>query len=450
MSYKVVLLSVADSGGGAFNAFMGCHNALKLTGIDKKILVMIKNSADPDVLEIQNGYNLYNVVFNAMTAAAFRIYPNRPSGFEGFSIVKSPVDLSAIPVMRSDRIIHLHWVNGMVGWPQASEVFQNRPIVWTLHDMNPFTGGCHCTAGCEKFKTGCNNCPQLGTALVEYDLAAENFNAKKTGYAGLNLIVVTPSQWLVRYARESVLLGAFPQCVIPNSVDVDTFKPSERNKARTLFNLPLDAKVVLFCAYNAANRNKGCHLLMEAFTLLREQYRDEPLFLFILGEPPSEGSLPRDYDYRLPGFITDKKILAAAYGAADVFVLSSFQDNLPNTLLEAQACGTPGIGFYGTGAEDIIQDGVTGRLVKHPGLPLAEGNNPEYNGAYFSFLPESIIDLAAKIKWILDLPPEKKQIMRHACREHAVLEYSPFVMAERYLNLYQSIWDRYELSSRQS
>ena len=148
----------------------------------------------------------------------------------------------------------------------------------------------------------------------------------------------------------------------------------------------------------------------------------------------------QDYECCSLGFIEDKTTLAVAYNAADVFVSPSFQETFGLVTAEAQACGTPGIGFYGTGAEDIIQDGITGYLAKHPGLPLARGALPQYDTEAYSFInPDALEDLAAKIEKILDLPPDEYAAMRLACREHALAEYTPELQAARYLQLYRRV-----------
>jgi glycosyltransferase involved in cell wall biosynthesis len=210
-----------------------------------------------------------------------------------------------------------------------------------------------------------------------------------------------------------------------------------QNKARTLLGLPAGKRIVLFSADNVNRRNKGYHILLEALARLLPRWAGAPPLLLVLGSPPKE--TPQGYECVLTGFIADKAKLAAAYAAADVFVSPSFQEAFGQVTAEAQACGTPGIAFYDTGAEDIIQDGITGYLAKHPGLPLAGGAAPSRTGAYRTFSPESVEDLAAKIKKILELPENEREAMRRACREHALSEYSPPLQTARYLRLYRKM-----------
>jgi glycosyltransferase involved in cell wall biosynthesis len=409
-------------------------------GADARMFTFQKGDITQErIIEISDkGKSLFikNRVYHGIILS--KRYPSRPNGYESFVSPVGCVDLSSIDVVRNTGLFHLQRLENLIGWPEAPAIFMGKPVVWTMHSMPAFTSGCSYTAGCEKFiNGGCENCPQLGSSVDGKDLAAENFAVKRTGYTGVNMTVVAPSRWLGENAYKSILLGSFPREIIPNGIDLDAFSPMVKNKARARLGLPSDKRIILFSASDANRRNKGYHILVEVLTYLLARYAGEPLALLVLGMPPKE--MPHGYEYFMPGFIDDKTKLAAVYSAADIFVLPSFQDNLPTTLIESQACGTPGIGFYGTGAEDIIQDGVTGYLAKHPGLPLAGGTVPSRDGAYRTFSLESIKDFAMKIKKILELPKEKYAAMRYACREHALTEYSLVLQAERYLRLYRKV-----------
>jgi glycosyltransferase involved in cell wall biosynthesis len=206
--------------------------------------------------------------------------------------------------------------------------------------------------------------------------------------------------------------------------------------ARAAFGLPPDRKVIAFGATSITRWNKGLQILKLALENLRAQWKGVLPLLLIFGHGDARESFPQEYEC-LPLGQLNQTELAQVYSAADVYVLPSLQDNLPTTLIEAQSCGTPGIGFYGTGAEDIIQDGITGYLAAHPGLPLTpDGKLRDMN----EFLnPEKIDDLAAKIRMILELPAERIVAMRERCREHALREYSPVLQTGRYLRLYRRI-----------
>jgi glycosyltransferase involved in cell wall biosynthesis len=437
----VTLLSFSSKGGAGASVFR-LFECLTSSGVDARLITLQKPDGrytDRRVIQITDkGKSLFTKSRVNLGITLSRRYPDRPHGYEYFSTVQGVVDLSTLDIAKDATLIHLHLTEGIVGWPDSRAVLAGKPLVWTLHDMNPFTGGCYYTAGCERFSAaGCKNCPQLGPSFLENDLASENFAAKSVGYADLKLTLVAPGRWISACARASRLMGRFPQENIPYSVDTDIFLPMPQKKARVALGLPIDRRIVLFSANDANRRNKGYHVLSAALARLLPKWDNDPPLLLILGTPPRE--TPPGYGCCLPGFLADKKKLAAAYAAADVFVTPSFQEVFGQVTAEAQACGTPGIGFYDTGAEDIIQDGVTGYLVEHPGLPLANGAVTPRSGAYRSFLTASVEDLAKQIKKILDMPHEEYKAMRHACRAHALAEYWPVLQTERYLRLYRRI-----------
>jgi glycosyltransferase involved in cell wall biosynthesis len=426
--------------GGAGTAAVRILEGLLAAGVDAHMLTFQKGDVpQEEISELSdNGKSLFikNRIYQGISLS--RRYPARPNGYESFISPDGDFDLSTCEAISNAGIFHLQRLENLVGWPEAGAIFVDKPIVWTLHSMPAFTGGCSYTAGCEKFiSDGCENCPQLGQSHDGKDLAAENFSAKHTGYAGLNINVVTPGHWLGKCARKSRLLGLFPQEVIPYGIDLDTFSPMAQKQARAIFGLPTDKRIVLFSANDVNRRNKGYHIFLEALAYLLTQWADAPPLLLVIGTPPKE--MPQGYECFLPGFIADRSKLTAAYAAADVFVSPSFQEAFGQVTAEAQACGTPSIGFYETNAEDIIQDGVTGYLAKHPGLPLANCALPPWDGAYRTFSRESVEDLAVKIIKILELPGNKYEAMRHACRQHAIAEYSPVLQTARYLRLYRKI-----------
>jgi glycosyltransferase involved in cell wall biosynthesis len=407
--------------------------------------------ADADMLCIEQKYHAEGVetatvhgksaktLWLGLQASALRDYSSRPHGYEAFSSNKSAINLADYEMVKRAGLVHLRWIPGLVGFPRSLNALQDKPLVWTLHNMSPFTGGCHCTAGCDKFITGgCAKCPQLGEPSSDKDLAGEGFAAKRAGYAGLKLLVAPVSRWIGDCARQSVLMRDFPQATTPNSIDTNIFSPLPRRQSRAVFGLPPDRKIIVFSAWDIRRRNKGIHILLRALNLSASRRLAQKPLLLIVGEASEKMSL-QGHDCCFTGFIEDKAKLAAAYSAADLYVSPSFQDAFGRTTAEAQACGTPGIGFYNTGAEDIIRHGITGYLAKHPGLPLEGGAVPPLDGAYLAVDPDSIADLAAMVAKALTLPPDEYTAMRHACREHALAEYTLELQAARLLLVYRRI-----------
>jgi glycosyltransferase involved in cell wall biosynthesis len=226
--------------------------------------------------------------------------------------------------------------------------------------MNLFTGGCHYDGGCGRFRAHCGACPSLGSRR-EKDLSREIWERKDRIFRGLGedrLHIVAPSRWLGAEAEASALFnGRFPVSIIPYGLDTDVFTPRDRQAAREILGLPADARVVLFVAHSVAWHRKGFGLLLEALKHL-EDVPELRLVALGAGDPGSDSRVPTTH----LGFVENERLVSMIYNAADVFVIPSLQDNLPNTVQEAMACGIPVVGFDAGGVPDMVKDGVTGRL----------------------------------------------------------------------------------------
>ena len=307
-------------------------------------------------------------------------------------------------------IVNFHWTFGMFEYDVLA-----RPgrYVWTLHDMHPFTGGCHFDAGCGRFQAACGSCPQLGSHS-DRDPSRQMWDRRSTALASLpaeRMTIVAPSRWLADAARRSSLFGRFRVEVIPYGLDTDTFRPRDHRAAREVLDIPQDARVVVFVADGLMNRRKGFQLLIDALKPLR----DVPnLWLLAIGRGDGLEALP--LPYRQIRFLDDDRLLSALYGAADLFVIPSIQDNLPNTALEALSCGLPIVGFEVGGIPDIVREGENGLLA------------PDGDTARMS----------AAIREIL-VNADRRQRMKTAARSIAVSEFALDTQAARYESLYRSI-----------
>jgi glycosyltransferase involved in cell wall biosynthesis len=401
---KVVHVCTHDHGGAGVAA-LRLHQGLKVAGVESSMLVLSKQSQDPDVHLIGN-----LDAFNKQWHDVLVNHPNRRQDLEYFSDAICNVDLSRNRIFAEADVINLHWVAGILNHSTLASMLQGKPAVWTLHDMNAFTGGCHYNWDCEKFMQNCGACPQLGSTQ-ENDISAQAHIQKKTGYRGSNLHVVSPSEWLAGEARRSSLLRDRPVHVLPNGFPLDVFKPANREEVRDQLKIGQNRKVVLFGCESLLNVRKGFRYMLEAIALLAKDGHEPPLFCFF-------GSLPQGLN--LPGetlslgIIRDPSMLSAVYSMADVFVISSLQDNLPNVVPESLGCGTPVVGFHLGGIPDMIHHERTGYLVKSMnGLALATG-----------------------IRWVLD---NVNPSMRIRCRQYAEACFSQAVQAENYLGLYKRI-----------
>jgi len=312
-------------------------------------------------------------------------------------------------------VINLHWIAKFVDYQAFfSVVPQSTPVVWTLHDMNAFTGGCHYDVGCGKYAMHCGACPQLGSNDPA-DLAHQVWERKKKIFTNIKsgrLHIVTPSRWLAHEVERSALGKLFPVSTIPNGVDVEDFSPRDRHAARELLGVPPHAKVVLFVADGMDNRRKGFRLLAQALA----GADDKVLNLFLISLGRSKSLMDTQLPWLHLGFMDDDRWLSHVYSAADVFVIPSLQDNLPNTVLEAMACGTPVVGFDVGGIPEMVRPGISGLVVP----------------------PHDVIALRAAIVGLLRDPARCAE-MSENCRRISVENYALEVQARRYVEFYKRI-----------
>jgi glycosyltransferase involved in cell wall biosynthesis len=384
-------------------------------GFDSSMVVAFRASKDPTVMAFSpSGDFLHRlrrrIRENQISKSFSRYKPTRPQGFERFSDDRAPYGSELAHHLPQCDIINLHWISGFLDYREFfASVPRHVPIFWRLSDMNPLTGGCHFDDGCGRYATGCGSCPQLGSADAN-DLSRQVWQRKLEAFKNLEperLHIVPLNHWMAETVRKSPLLGKFPVTMIPNGVDTDIFAPRDTRVARELFGVPNNARVVLFGADVVNNRRKGFQLLGQALEGLP---RD--IFLLSVGKGPEiETSLPHLH----LGHIADDRLLSLVYNAADIYVIPSLQDNQPNTVLEAMACGTPVIGFDVGGIPDMVRPGKTGRLA-----PVGD----------IGGLRAAIIELLQS--------PETRLEMASACRRTVMEEYTRELQASRYADLYRS------------
>ncbi|MDB9303323.1 glycosyltransferase family 4 protein [Nodularia spumigena CS-591/12] len=410
---KVSLLSRSDGRGGGYAAAYRLHQGLKKINIDSTMLVSEKNRDDFTVLGSNNklgkGWGKIAPTLHSLPLIA---YPKRQNKLI-FSLQWMPDKLAAQVAKMNPDVINLHWING--GYLRIETLAKfKKPIVWTLHDMWAFTGGCHYSANCDKYTKFCGACPQLGSHK-ERDISRWIWQRKAKAWKNINLTIVTPSRWLAECARKSSLFHNSPIEVIPNALDTQIYKPIDKTIARKLLNLPLDKKLLLFGAMNStSDRRKGFHLLEPALRKLSQDNSQENIELVIFGasrplEVPHFG-WPTNYLGRL----NDDISLSLVYSAADVFLAPSVEDNLPNTVMEALACGTACIAFDIGGMSDMIEHQQNGYLAK----------------------PFDIDDFAKGIAWVI-IDDHRHARLSNRSRDRALKLWSDDVVAKQYLAVYE-------------
>lgn len=374
---RVALINTMDGKGGAARAAYRLHKGLCGLGVNSTYFVRDQTSADPTIRRYvpdpAPAAANHRATCKAAREAAYNAYAaTRSPDIELFSQERLDGDENFFVQLPRADVINLHWVAGFVDYHTFFSQRIDRPVVWTLHDMNPFTGGCHYDQGCGKFRTACGACPLLGTADPD-DLSQRVFAAKADLFRDWPrhmLRIVAPSKWLADEARSSALFKKFDATVIPNSVETDIFKPMDRDAARAALKLPPDANIVLFVSNHIGLARKGFRELIHALSLVPDL---ENLVLVGIGD---SHILTVDAPFRVMQIehVGDDAKTAMLYAAADVMAIPSRQDNLPNTILESLSCGTPVVGFGVGGIPDVVREDETGYLAAPghvPGLSLA-------------------------------------------------------------------------------
>jgi glycosyltransferase involved in cell wall biosynthesis len=409
---KVLMLNTFDETGGAARAATRLLRGVRQQGIEANLLVQFKTGSAAEVICSSNPLRkLARRLKLFLGMLPVRRYPNRPEN--NFSAALLPDSLPATVAGIDPDIIHLHWLGASFAQVETLGKL-SKPLLWTLHDSWAFTGGCHVPFGCSRYRERCGACPVLGSSS-EHDLSRRVWERKEKAWGGLDLTVVTPSRWLAECARSSSLFHDKRIEVIPNGLETAIFQPRPREEARRALGLPQGKKIILFGAVQGtADPNKGFQLLREALRKLgRESYN---LLAVVFGTDQAATMPDLGLPLRSLGRINDDQRLSSLYAAADVFVAPSLLENLPNTVMEAMACGTPCVAFRQGGVPDLIEHQVSGYLA----------------------VPYEVSDLAQGIAWILK-DGERRAGLSSRARQKVRQDFELGRVAGSYAALYRKI-----------
>lgn len=355
---RVLLVAAKDLAGGAHRSAFRLHQALRAARVESIMAVREKTSNDPNVHQV---------------TAAEMGWPSRGRGFfdrlpasclidrdEPISLGLQSIHLSQLIDRLAPDVVHLHWVNGgMVGIAAAATA--TRPVIWTLHDMWAFTGGCHYAGDCTEFRATCNSCPKVKPWPVARAVPHWVHTRKSRLWGKRRLNAIAPSEWMATAARESSLFANADVRQIGYCFDPTIFKPDGREAARRRLGLTPETPCALFV--NASQPRKGATMIRRIMEKMSQMPAWQNCgFLFA-------GGLPRGVRGDEPGVrplpaTHDEAVMAEYFAAADLFVMPSLEDNLPNVIIESLACGTPVVAFAVGGIPEMITEGVNGCLSK--------------------------------------------------------------------------------------
>jgi glycosyltransferase involved in cell wall biosynthesis len=412
---EVLHINHQDGKNGGGRAAYRLHRGLRREEVASKMFVQEKDSEDDAVHTFEPPLNSWarltrSLRRNRINYSFSRYRDKRPERAEPFCEDRTQYNGRVLPQCPEADVFNLHSIYGFL---DHGSFFRNVsvPVVWTLHDMNTFTGGCQYNISCTRYQQSCGQCPQLGSD-TEKDLSREVWSRKQQAYRHVieddRLCVVCPSRWMGEKAQQSSLFRDVPVNVIPNSLDTEVFCPRDTNGLSSTLEIPTENSTVLFLAASTGRTRKGFDLFSDAVASLEE---NDVSFVSVGSGRPE---LPEHLHHVHLGSIENDRLLSLIYSLSDIYVIPSRQDNLPSTVLESMACGTPTVGFDVGGIPDMVRPGETGWLAE-------EGD---------------VLRLRAAIDAALASDAEREQFGRR-CREVAKNEYALEEQGRAYRRLYE-------------
>ncbi len=416
---KVTLINTSDAGGGAPAACMRLLKALVGQNVDAVLLVQYKKTADDNVQGVANSFVTRlkaRINFLRERIPFILLHEKDKSVRFAFSTANAGTSIKNEFLVADADILHLHWTNsGFLSIADLKELVDTgKPIVWTLHDMWAFTGGCHYSGTCDHFMRECGNCPFLRDA-GENDISHRGWLRKAALFKDAkNITFVTCSKWLAGVAKQSSLIKNLRIEAIPNPIDITIFSPQDKAAARQKRGIDADAKIILFGAANINDKRKGITYLVDALNILKTSHpQREKTEVVIFGKNKHFDVSRLPFKVHELNLISSQTELAEIYSMADVFVTPSLEDNLPNTVMEALACGTPVVAFNTGGIPEMIDHQQNGYLAQF----------------------KSADDMAKGLHEMLNTGGS----LSASARQKVLDNYTNEKVAQQYINVYQSI-----------
>jgi glycosyltransferase involved in cell wall biosynthesis len=403
---KILHIVAGELSGGAARGAYWLHQGLRELGVDSKILNNSQTIYNDNnvVAIIKSDKDKFINILRKADRCLFLPYKRRQkrifnTGLTGFDFIKAKEYQEA-------DIIHLHWICGFVNIKHLRKI--NKPVIWTLRDMWPMTGGCHTPIECKGYETGCGNCMQLHSNRKN-DLSRFILK-RKIKYIPKNMKVIGISNWISDNAKKSKIFSAFDIRTIFNNININEFFPVDKNIARNILGIKTEKKIILIGAITN-DYYKGFDKFIEAMRYLdKSKY-----FLCIFGGLSKNIIESLDFEYRNFNFLYDNISIRLIYNCADVFVAPSLMEPFGKTLAESMACSIPVVCFDATGPKDIVSHKIDGYKAK----------------------PFESMDLANGIEWVLN-DSNYDELCRNA-KEKVLREFDSTIIAKKYIELYKSL-----------
>lgn len=420
---KVLHVNTSDHAGGAAIAALRIIRAQRKQGIDAVLLCRDRQlpTDRTDIVALPHSPWL-KAKFVLERGEIF--LRNRLSREGLFSVDAARLgnDITRLKIFKEADVVHLHWTNqAMLSLVDLQRILlSGKRVVWTMHDMWPFTGICHHASTCNRWRTGCGRCPMLRFPQ-DKDLSYTTFKRKERVYALSQMTFVGCSYWLSTLAQQAPLLRGHRVVHIPNPIDTAHFTPVDadhsltKSELRRQLGLPKDKKLIFFTAFKVTDSGKGIDYLIEAASILKREHPEEAdKFAIVLAGKESDTLTSA---FSLPvypmGYVGSEEKMISLYRACDVLAMPTLMDNLPNTVVEAMACGLPCVAFAVGGLPEMIDTCINGYIAA----------------------PQNSLDLACGLLYVL--APKNHAALCKGAREKAVSEYAEKTVSEKYLEFYQ-------------
>ena len=409
---KVLLVNTSETTGGAAIACGRIMKALRGEGVDASMMVRNAEKHADAVIPVGSGcQKKWCFLRERATIWAANGFSKDKLFYS--DIANSGIDITKTREFREADVIHLHWINqGFISLDGLKKIVESgKPIVWTMHDMWPFTGICHHAEECTKYTTGCHDCPLLPKRGCT-DLAKKTFERKLSVLSQADITFVGCSRWLADLCGKSKIAKGHKVVSIPNPIDTAAYAPMDKAAIRRKLGLPADKKLILFCSVKTTDIRKGMQYFQESCRILKETASAD-IEVLILGKNGDVLGATLPLPFHALGYVAEGLPLAEFYNAADVFVTPSLQENLPNTIMEAMSCGVPCVGFNIGGIPEMIDH-------------MSNGYVAEYKSAE---------DFARGIRRVLE-GPDYATMCQNA-RTKVLENYSEPVVARQYISLFK-------------